>query len=171
MPLRTAAAAAAEAGRISPARVSVSSFEGCRTRYSSSGSSDMSMCCWRSNTSPTIPGGTASQPSCGDDSLQELRRSRLLRRGEDLVRRTLLEDAALVQEADAIGHVPGEPHLVRRDQHRHAALGKLADDLEHLCDELGVERTCHLVEQHQLRLHREGAHDRHALLLTAGQAI
>ena len=40
-------------------------------------------------------------------------------------------------------------------------------DREHLADELGVERRGGLVEQHQLRLHRQRAGDRHALLLAA----
>ena len=42
---------------------------------------------------------------------------------------------------------------------------------EHLRDELRVERARHLVEQHEARLHRERAHDRDALLLTARQAV
>ena len=70
-----------------------------------------------------------------------------------------------------MGHVPGEPHLVRRDQHGHALGGELPDDFEHLCDELGVERARHLVEQHQLRLHRKRADDRDPLLLAAREAV
>ena len=42
---------------------------------------------------------------------------------------------------------------------------------EHLRDELGVERARHLVEQHEVGLHRERAHDRDALLLAAGEPI
>ena len=49
--------------------------------------------------------------------------------------------------------------------------GELADDLEHLGDELGVERARDLVEQHEARLHRERAHDRDALLLAAGEPV
>ena len=78
---------------------------------------------------------------------------------------------ALVEEADPVGDVAREAHLVRRDHHRHPAGGELADHLEHLGDELGVERARHLVEQHQLGLHRERAHDRDALLLAARQPV
>src|ERR1044072_3234514 len=50
-------------------------------------------------------------------------------------------------------YVAGEAHLVRRDQHRHPALGELADDLEHLGDELRVERA----EEHtsDIQQHRD----------------
>ena len=67
--------------------------------------------------------------------------------------------------------VAREAHLVRRDQHRHPAGGELADHVEHLRDELGVERARDLVEEQQPRLHRERAHDRDALLLAAGEPV
>jgi hypothetical protein len=60
---------------------------------------------------------------------------------------------------------------VRRDHHRHAALGELADHGQHLTDELGVERARDLVEQQQARLHGERTGDRRALLLAARQAV
>ena len=66
-----------------------------------------------------------------------------------------------------VGDLAGEAHLVRRDQHRHAAGGELADRVQHLADELGVERARDLVQEHQGRAHRERAHDRDPLLLTA----
>ena len=45
--------------------------------------------------------------------------------------------------------------------------GERAHHVEHLADELGVERGGRLVEEHELRVHRQGARDRHALLLPA----
>ena len=87
------------------------------------------------------------------------------------VGRALLEDHAGVEEADAVGDLAGEGHLVRRDQHRHPALGELADHLEHLADELRVEGARDLVEEHQLRVHRERPHDRDALLLAAREPV
>ena len=48
---------------------------------------------------------------------------------------------------------------------------ELADDGEHLADQLRVERARDLVEQHQLRLHRQRARDRGALLLAAREAV
>ena len=50
-------------------------------------------------------------------------------------------------------------------------VGELADETQHVGHELRVERARDLVEQHQLRLHRECAHDRHALLLPAAQPV
>jgi hypothetical protein len=52
---------------------------------------------------------------------------------------------------------------------RHAVRGQAAHHVEDLPDELGVQRTGGLVEQHQLGLHRQRAGDRDALLLTARQ--
>ena len=49
------------------------------------------------------------------------------------------------------------------------SLGEPAHDVEDLADELGVERARRLVEEHELGLHGEGARDRDALLLAAGE--
>ena len=51
------------------------------------------------------------------------------------------------------------------------ALGQLADHAQHLGHELRVERARDLVEEHQLGLHRERAHDRDALLLAAREPV
>ena len=67
--------------------------------------------------------------------------------------------------------VAGEAHLVGRDQHRHPARRELADHVEHLGDELRVERARHLVEEEEPRLHGQRAHDRHPLLLAARQPV
>ena len=90
---------------------------------------------------------------------------------EELLGSPCLEDPPCVEEADPMGDVAREAHLVRRDQHRHAAGRELADDVEHLGDELGVERARDLVEEQQPWLHRERAHDRDPLLLAAREAV
>ena len=90
---------------------------------------------------------------------------------EDLLRWPQLADDTRVEECDLAGHLTGEAHLVRGQHHRHAVGLEVADDVEDLADELGVERRRDLVEEHQLGLHREGAHDRDPLLLPAGQPV
>ena len=60
-------------------------------------------------------------------------------------------------------------HLVGHDHHGHAVLGERAHHRQHLADQLGIERGGRLVEQDRLRLHRERAGDRDALLLSAGE--
>ena len=62
-------------------------------------------------------------------------------------------------------------HLVRGDQHRHAARRQLADHAQHLRHQLRVERARHLVQQHQPRPRGQGADDRHPLLLAARQPV
>ena len=58
---------------------------------------------------------------------------------------------------------------MRHHQHRHAFLCELLHDGQHLSHQLGVERRGRLIEEHDLRLHREGAGDGHTLLLSAGE--
>ena len=47
--------------------------------------------------------------------------------------------------------------------------GELLHHVEHLADQLRVERRGGLVEEHELRLHGQGAGDGDALLLPAGE--
>src|SRR6185437_3881844 len=72
---------------------------------------------------------------------QELAGARLLRDGEDLLRRALLADAAAVEEADLVGDLLCEAHLVRGEDHRHAAVRELSHELEDVRDELRIERA------------------------------
>ncbi len=58
---------------------------------------------------------------------------------------------ALVEEQHLVGDVAGEADLVGHDHQRPALLGQVADDREHLADQLGVEGGRRLVEQHHLR--------------------
>ena len=81
----------------------------------------------------------------------------------------LLGDDPAVEEEHAVRHVAGEGHLVRDDDHRHLLLREAADDLEDLARELRVERGGRLVEEEHLRVERQRARDRDALLLAAGE--
>ena len=76
-----------------------------------------------------------------------------------------------MKEADLVGHVAREPHLVRGHEHGHTSRGELSDQTEDLSDQLRVERARHLVEEKQLRLHRERAQDRDPLLLAAREPV
>ena len=87
--------------------------------------------------------------------------------GEELLRRRVLDDAAVGHEDDAVGDAAREAHLVGHAEHRHAVLGQADHGVEHLLDHLRVERRGRLVEQHDLRVHAEGARNRDALLLAA----
>ena len=58
---------------------------------------------------------------------------------------------------------------MRDDDHRHAVFRKVAHEVEHLADHLGVERGGRLVEEHDLGRHGERAHDGDTLLLAAGE--
>ena len=94
-----------------------------------------------------------------------------LRVTEELRRRPFFQDLTLLEEADAVGDVTREAHLVRGDDHGHARLGQPTDDIEHLRHQLGVQRRRDLVEQQQVRLHGQCPHDGHALLLAPGESV
>ena len=57
---------------------------------------------------------------------EELARALSLRVFDDVVRRALLHDHAAVHEDHTVGHVAGEGHLMRDDDHGHVLLGKRA---------------------------------------------
>ena len=78
---------------------------------------------------------------------------------------------AVFHEQHAVGNRQGEVHLVGDDQHRHAFAGQVADQREHVAHQFRVERRSGLVEQHDVRLHGQGAGDGHALLLAAGKLV
>ena len=169
---RSVHCAASLIGTISPLAVSVSS-SGWMTRKSSSGSRRRrrrSLCERIAALSRRVPRRRQSRPAatirCRNCCVRGSRGAEKICSGGPCSRID-----ALVEEADAVGDVAREAHLVRGDHHRHPAGGELADHLEHLGDELRVERARHLVEQHQLGLHRERAHDRDALLLAAREPV
>ena len=76
-----------------------------------------------------------------------------------------------MQEAHLVGDIAREPHLMGGDHHGHASGGEFADHVEDLGDQHGVERARDLVEQHDVGLHRQRAHDRDALLLSAREPV
>src|SRR6185295_19605481 len=92
-----------------------------------------------------------------------------LRRGEKFLRRTGLDNLALVHEDYAIGDRARESHLVGHHHHRHALLCQFDHHVEHFLDHFRVERGSGLVEQHHFRAHGESAGDGDALLLAAGK--
>ena len=90
---------------------------------------------------------------------------------EDLLGRTGLDDDAVLQEADGIGYLPGETHLVRGDQHRHALVSQFSDEVEHLRDQFRVERGSDLVQEQQPGVHRQRPDDGDSLLLASREAV
>ena len=88
----------------------------------------------------------------------------------ELERPADLFDVALVEHHDLVGH-GHRFHLVVRDvDHRGLQFAVKAGQLSpHLYSQLGVEVGERLVEQKHLGLAHDGAADRHALTLAAGQ--
>ena len=76
-----------------------------------------------------------------------------------------------MHEDGGVRHGAREIHLVRHQQHGHAALGELFHHQQHLAGQFRIERRGHLVEQHHLGLHGERTGDRDALLLATGEVV
>ena len=55
------------------------------------------------------------------------------------------------------------------DQHGQTLLRELEHNVEYLANHLRVQRRGDLIEEHHLRMHLEGPHDRDTLLLSTGQ--
>ncbi len=104
-----------------------------------------------------------------EDVTQEALGPVVLRVEEDLARRSLLYEVALIHVHHAVGDVAAETHLVTHHDHRHAAGGEVLHDLEHLADEFRVQCARGFVEEHEHGLHGHRPGDGHALLLTARQ--
>src|SRR6266508_977357 len=104
-----------------------------------------------------------------EDLAEEVLGPVVARVGEELLGRALLDDLPVGHEEHSVGRRAGEAHLVGHDDHGHALLGEVDHDVEDLLDHLRVERGGRLVEEHHLGVHREGARDRDALLLAAGE--
>src|SRR5690606_7873953 len=93
----------------------------------------------------------------------------VLRVGEHLPGWPGLEDPPSVHEHQRVADLPREADLVGDHDHRHAVPGEVLHDVEHLADQLRVQGAGGLVEQHELGPHRQGACDRHPLLLPPGE--
>ena len=94
-----------------------------------------------------------------------------LRMVEDLFRRALLIDAALVHVKHTVGNRPRKWHGMGDNHHGFSALGELPDNRLHLVHHGGVKGAGWLIEQDDLRVHRKGAGNCNALLLPAGKLI
>ena len=88
---------------------------------------------------------------------------------EYLVRRTLIQNCAVIHEHDPVRGRARELQLVAHNDHGHAGVAEGTHHLEDAVDQLGIERAGRLVEQHDLRLQRQRPRDGDALLLTAGE--
>ena len=89
------------------------------------------------------------------------------RERHQLVVTSLLRDAAVLQDHDAIGHAHGREAV--RNQQRHLPAGQLGEALEHFVLGPGVERSRRLIENQQLRVAQIGAGQGDLLPLSAGE--
>src|SRR3984893_8949060 len=92
-------------------------------------------------------------------------RARFAGSTENVGRGPGFHDCAMIHIDHLIRDLARKSEFVRHNHHRHAAARKLLHHREHFASQFRIERTRRLVEQHQHRLQREPASDRHPLLL------
>ena len=90
---------------------------------------------------------------------------------KEILRIAALLDDALVHKNDLRADLACKAHFVCHNDHGHALSGELLHDLQHFADHFGVKRRGRLVKEHNVRIHCQRAHDRHTLLLTAGELV
>ena len=88
----------------------------------------------------------------------------------ELGRRTERGELAAGDDRDAVAEVLGLVHRVGREQHRHAALAQVADELPGCGPGVRVHSRGRFVEEDDLGLADQRAGEREALALTAGEA-
>ena len=86
---------------------------------------------------------------------------------DDLLGRAFLHDVAALHKNHARGDLAGKADLVGDHDHRHTVGGKLLHNLQNLAHHFGVQGAGRLVKQQNIGVHRQGAGNRHALLLPA----
>lgn len=88
---------------------------------------------------------------------------------QDLFGGAGFEDAALVEEQDAIGDVAGEGEVVGDEEEGEAVVGEAAEDVTDFLAEFGVEGGGGFVQEEDPGFHGQGAGNGDALLLTTGE--
>ena len=96
----------------------------------------------------------------------------MLRRGEDLLHRSLLDDLAAVHDADHVGDAADDAEIVGDEQQAHAEPGaNFRQQRQDLRLHGDVERGGRLVRDQQIGLVGERHRDHDALTLAAGQLM
>ena len=81
----------------------------------------------------------------------------------------LLQRPTLGDKHAPVGHFAGKAHVVRNDDQVSPLIAQLGDEVENLGGHFRIERRSRFVEDQKARFDGDGAHDGHALLLTAGK--
>ena len=96
----------------------------------------------------------------------------LLRIGQDLRRRSLFDDAAVLHHGDVVADLRGDAQIMGDEQQRDAEPGlDLVEQFQHLRLHRDVERGDGLVGDQHVGIERQRARDGDALALAAGELM
>src|SRR6478672_2806884 len=113
---------------------------------------------------------TTKQGIGARNRLEQPDRVGMLRRSEDLLCLRDLDDPTEIHDRDPVRDVAYDRELVRDEDHRETEAGhEIVEQVEDLRLNGHVERAHRLVRDQELGLDREGAGDRDALALPAGE--
>ena len=90
---------------------------------------------------------------------------------EDLIRSAFLRDHAAIHKEYAVGDLPRKSHLMGYDHSSHSCLYKVLDNMKNLSYHLRIKGGSRLIKKHNIRFHRQRAHDRKTLFLSAGELL
>ena len=121
---------------------------------------------WRRSPTPGIAARIASATAGSRRELDDVRR---VQARDQLGRRALRDDPAVVHDRDAVAETLGLLHVVRRQQDGAPGGLEARDVLPELQAALRVEARRRLVEEEHLRIARQRAGDREPLALAAGE--
>ena len=106
------------------------------------------------------------------DAPQQADRVRVARVGEQLPRRALFHHAAGIQNPDPIAHARNDSEVVADEQHARPEGGaQIADQVQDLGLDRGIESRRRLVEDEQGRVRGKGHGDDHTLLHAARELV
>ena len=91
------------------------------------------------------------------------------RLGKQHIRRSGFDNLPFIHEDHTISHLTGKAHFMGDNHHGHAGFCQFFHQIENAANHFRIERRGCLIKQHHFRVHRQGAGNRHALLLTAGK--
>src|SRR5687767_13093871 len=91
---------------------------------------------------------------------QELARSRIAWIAKNLLWRTFLENASVIEDDDPVTHLAREIHLMRNDDLGHSITFQLGNNEQYFLDKFRIKRRGGLVKKHHFRRERERPGDR-----------
>ena len=84
---------------------------------------------------------------------------------------SLFKDSTAIHKEYTVGNLSRKAHLMGYDDSRHTGLNKVFDNMKNLSYHLRIKGGSRLIKKHNIRFHRQRAHDRKTLFLSARKLL